>query len=312
MDQDVLKIQPATLEELQKLGAGGSLYAILDACDAPSVPGKVRELGEDRAMSLYQGTAAEEQWAIAPYLARVDADLLAWIKARLWPEPWGIFAVSRYDLAALSRHFRRFLLVQAPNGEPWYFRYYDPRVLATFLPVCSAAEIRFLFGPVFAYGVHRPEEENVILMRERDRPAETAEVGWPVVRTPLFPLREPHLPPLQGLTESVFEHKLAAHLRKNNPEPVEGLPDEVLLKRIRAGIARARAWGFTYESTIAGFVALMFDFGPGFDTQARIREALLDRAIPPESRLDHLDERTSEDDWREAAAIGASHAWPDA
>lgn len=147
----LLQTRPASLEELRELAAAGRLYAVIDACDTPVVPEKARELGETRAVSLYRGTADEQYWAFAPYLFAVDGELLDWIAADLWTEPWGIFAVADGDIEAVRRHFRRFLLVQAPDGEQWYFRFYDPRVLSTFLPSCSQIQLNDLFSDVAGY-----------------------------------------------------------------------------------------------------------------------------------------------------------------
>lgn len=144
----------------------GALYAVLDACDEPRVPAKVRELGPDRAVSLYRGRAEEDLAAIAPYLAAVDAPLLEWIAASLWTSPWGIFAVAEAGLEQVRTHFRKFLLVEAPDGDSWYFRFYDPRVLERFLPTCDAAQLTDFFGPVSAYGWTDPDSYGVILARQ--------------------------------------------------------------------------------------------------------------------------------------------------
>jgi len=150
-----LESTPFSLDELRAL-ASASLFAVVDACDTPSVPTMAATQGDDRAASLYLGTAQEDYWAIAPYLFHVGAPVLDWILADLWTEPWGIFVVAHEDFAALRRHFRRFLLVRSPEGEQWYFRYYDPRVLASFLPTCSEGQLTELFGPVRAFILAEP------------------------------------------------------------------------------------------------------------------------------------------------------------
>lgn len=160
---------PTSLDELRGLAGAGRLYAVLDACGAPAVPEKCAELGSGRAVSLYRGSAEEMYWAFAPYLVAVDPALLDWIAAELWEEPWGIFAVSDAGLEALRRHFRRFLLVRGPNGEKWYFRFYDPRVLPAFLATCTAEERRELFGPLEGYGIPDPEAQQVTILVEGER-----------------------------------------------------------------------------------------------------------------------------------------------
>jgi hypothetical protein len=131
----------------------GTLYAILDACDEPRVPKKTSELGPQRAVSLYRGSAEEDYWAFAPYLVQADEPLLVWIIENLWRDPWGIVAVAPVDLAALRTHFRRFLTVLDPEGRNSYFRYYDPRVLPTFLENCTREELQQFFGPIRAFYV---------------------------------------------------------------------------------------------------------------------------------------------------------------
>jgi len=152
----LLETRAASLDELRELARAGRLYAVIDACDTPAVPEKARELGDERAVSLYRASADEMYWAFAPYLFRVDWDLLDWIIADLWHEPWGIFAVADESLEEVRRHFRRFLLVHAPDGEQWYFRFYDPRVLPPFLQASTAGEIAELFGTLHAFVVQRP------------------------------------------------------------------------------------------------------------------------------------------------------------
>ena len=66
----------------------------------------------------------------------------------------------------MRTHFRRFLLVEAPDGDSWYFRFYDPRVLERFLPTCDAAQLTDFFGPVSAYGWTDPGSYGVTLARQ--------------------------------------------------------------------------------------------------------------------------------------------------
>ena len=135
-----------------------TLFAILDACDEPRIPAKVLELG-DRAESLYRGRAEEEHWAIAPYLVQVDEPLLDWIVEALSGTPWGILAFAATDLDSLRKHFRRFLKVEGPDGQKLYFRFYDPRVLPTFLNSCGPEEAIRFFGPVDTYLVFNDDSQ---------------------------------------------------------------------------------------------------------------------------------------------------------
>lgn len=166
----LLETRTASLDELRALAAAGRLYAVVDACDTPSVPEKAREVGDARAVSLYRGSADEMYWAFAPYLFVVDGEVLEWIVGELWTEPWGIFAVADADLEAVRRHFRRFLLVESPEGEQWYFRFYDPRVLPTFLVTATNKETCDLMGPISEIGIPKSEPgAHFLVLRTRSR-----------------------------------------------------------------------------------------------------------------------------------------------
>lgn len=163
----LLDSSTASLNDLHALAATGRLYAILDACGAPVVAARMELMAKERASSLYRGTAEEDYWAIAPYLVSVDLEFLAWIYETLWSEAWGIFVVAEAPLETLRKHFRRFLKVLDPDGEQMYFRFYDPRVLKTFLPTCSAHELQDFFGPIQVYGIPDPASRDVLLLDHR-------------------------------------------------------------------------------------------------------------------------------------------------
>ena len=149
VQDSAVEIRESSMDDLRDVcrQQPGTLYAILDACDEPRVPKKVEELGPERAVSLYRGAAQRDYWAIAPYLVQVDEELLDWIVENLWDDPWGIFAVADAELAELRKHFRRFLMVEDPDGEKIYFRFYDPRVLLQFLLTFDDEETTRFFGP---------------------------------------------------------------------------------------------------------------------------------------------------------------------
>lgn len=147
-----LRTLSVTLEDLRQLAGEQRLYAVLDACDAPAILARVHELGPLRALCLYRGEIAPEILEVAPYLVRVDDPLLQWLVETVWSEPWGIFVVAKLEPEAVRKHLRTFLMVKDEAGEPMYFRYYDPRVLPTFVASCNERESALLFGNIDALG----------------------------------------------------------------------------------------------------------------------------------------------------------------
>lgn len=152
MKVESLSYVSVTQRELAQLIVEGKLFVVLDACDEPAVLAKVDELGPETAYCLYRGDIDESLRVVAPFLVRMSEDLLFWLRDLLWKEPWGIFVLSRKDERLVRRSLRKFLVVKGPDSNPLYFRYYDPRVLPTFLDSCSLEDLAEFFGPIDAFG----------------------------------------------------------------------------------------------------------------------------------------------------------------
>jgi Domain of unknown function (DUF4123) len=99
---------------------------------------------------LYSGALAPALEMAAPYLLQLDYDSQE--SRRLielsWGNSWGVFLKSDTSLKKLRRHLRQFLIVRDPQGRRMAFRYYDPRVLRSYLPTCVSEELRTVFGPI--------------------------------------------------------------------------------------------------------------------------------------------------------------------
>jgi hypothetical protein len=308
-ENPTVREREVSAEDLQRLASGGHLYAVVDACSVPMVPRKVLELGDDRAISLYRETPEQDFWDVAPYLLKVDTGVLEWLRANASKEGWGIFVASKADLATLRHHLRHFLKVQAPDGRVWFFRFYDPRVLKPFLPACLGDELRTFFGPVLACGVADPGIETAKFFQEA-KPNNTE--PDPVVRQKysfMFKLRDAHLEALKPQAEAAFAAEIIEFLKSVSSSSVGGLPPAVLQKRVVQGLSRARRYGFKRTSSLAAFVAIMFDVAPNFDQQPGIRAVLSDRTLPPDLRIDALMGRTAAQDWEDALAVSNPTAW---
>jgi hypothetical protein len=138
-----------TYEDLRALARQGSLRAVLESVDAPAVPRKARQLGEERALSLFKGLPEERNWALAPWLVALDEETLGWVRTTLWSgASWGVLFESAQALEDLRRHFRPWVVVEDPNGDEMYFRFYDALVLKAFLASASHEEALAFFGSV--------------------------------------------------------------------------------------------------------------------------------------------------------------------
>ena len=115
----------------------------------------------------------------------------------------------------------------------------------------------------------------------------------------------------QVLADEHLEQALCDFAREELALWVEGWPPEMLLERVRSGIGRARAYGFTWESSIAKFVALMLRIAPNFDEYPPIAALLARTDIPPEARADLLFTDISPEDWSRAEDRYNIYAWQD-
>lgn len=147
-------------------GPGPTLYGLIDAAQDPEILALIRE-GDCRFESLYQGESAIVMASVAPYLVELDParGLLGTLIERGWGRNWGLYLRSRLPLAEMRRHFRLFTQVELPDGQPAYFRFYDPRVFRVFIPTCNASECRAFFQGIDSFLVEGPEGTSMLVYR---------------------------------------------------------------------------------------------------------------------------------------------------
>lgn len=133
------------------LKAAERLYVILDACQASDLVDVARSQFKQPVRMLFKGAAAscEEIESVAPYFIPVDLEtefLEHW--SEFWGRNAGILFVSAAEPRVIFRHLRKIFVVQDEQGQEYFFRFYDPRVLRVYLPTCTPEELTEFFGPV--------------------------------------------------------------------------------------------------------------------------------------------------------------------
>jgi hypothetical protein len=257
-----LQVQLSSAAGLRKFASGGYLYGLLDAYDNPAVPQKVQELGQEFAVSLFVGAAEKKCWDLAPYLIAVQEATLDWMMQTIWNAPCGVFILSRSGLETLRTHFRRFLIVQLPDGERWYFRYYDPRILKIYLSNCHADELEVFFGPVRAFGVPEPESDQVSFLHTGH---EVHAVTQSSQAAPSLRIRREQYQALDKATSEDFEGRVIKFLKNAFPGRCRSLGDQGIRDVVRYGTKAAARYGFTRENDQYQFVELIFLLGSKFD-----------------------------------------------
>jgi hypothetical protein len=141
-----------------------NVFVILDGASVPLLLNQL-ERHQPEYYCLYRGQLTRDLAEVVPYLVRLekDSEFLNWILEQGYGQHWGIFAVAPANLRILRQHFRNLLTIQAPDGNSFYFRFYDPRVFRVYLPTCHAHDKIQLFGPVIRYLVEDEDQDQVFL-----------------------------------------------------------------------------------------------------------------------------------------------------
>jgi hypothetical protein len=123
----------------------------------------------------------------------------------------------------------------------------------------------------------------------------------------------------QPAAEAAFVAQTVEYLKKTKPDEavllpwedttIAKLPDEILSEMVRGGIARARAYGITWCSTLVGFVMIMFISAPNFDDHPLLKRILLDNETDPNERLDKLIANSTEENWQAVRQAYDVDAW---
>lgn len=125
------------------------LYAVLDGASVPDLQAMLTRPNL-RSVCLLRGELDPELAQVAPYLLLLDehAAMVDWVMTDGWGNHWGLFLITAADFRSVRQHTRSLLQVYGPDNQPLLFRFYDPRVMRTFLPTCNRDELARVFGPV--------------------------------------------------------------------------------------------------------------------------------------------------------------------
>jgi hypothetical protein len=129
-------------------------WGIIDAARDPTIYARLRQGGPDLSIApLYEGDAAMELAAVAPYLVELPPaePVFTWMFEAGWGRGWAVFLWSGSPMQVLRAHLRRLLRVRTEQQQSLLFRFYDPGVLRMFLPTCDARQLEQIFGPVEAF-----------------------------------------------------------------------------------------------------------------------------------------------------------------
>lgn len=139
-------------------------YAVIDGARRLDLMPKIDDWRPPHEC-LFLGELEPELEIVAPHLVQLSADapLFSWLFDGGWGDSQAIFLTSEKSLLDMRKHFRRLTMVEMPDGQFVYFRFYDPRVMRSFLPTCDADQIGQMFGePVEHFFVESEDATGIL------------------------------------------------------------------------------------------------------------------------------------------------------
>lgn len=126
-----------------------NVYALLDGASIQDLPQILYEKAPPH-FCLFRGNLRPDMASVAPYVVGLvrNAPFTEWLLASKPGQHFGVFAMSRQSIQEMRFHFRDLFIVYREEGDPMYFRFYDPRVMRAFLPTCTPEELKTFFGPI--------------------------------------------------------------------------------------------------------------------------------------------------------------------
>jgi hypothetical protein len=275
-------------------GPRRDIWMLADAARERRVYGLLLECFYSTHICLYSDKLTPELKTVAPYLVPLDQESSKTQKFIhcAWGNSWGVLLKCDKGPDTLKRHLRGFLKVRNPQGRRMLFRFYDPRVLRTYLPTCTSEELASFFGPIECFWIESETPETMLEFRLTggnlvQRTLSLAPGAfYPVLEepsrrgsTPASPSRSaqewPRIRPaqMQAFSQAEvrkFERWMCAHLRKHFAPQCQALSDAHLRELIGYGIERAARHQITTERDVCKFIDLMLVFGRDFDTDAGV------------------------------------------
>jgi hypothetical protein len=123
-------------------------------------------------------------------------------------------------------------------------------------------------------------------------------------------IRDSQMKAFQTEAERNFIERVIQFLREKHPGTIEGLAEDVIRRRVAGAVSKAKGYGFTWESALVGFVAILFAVGPNFDQHPAFQPALAKSGNTDENeRIRGIYRSVTNQDWEEAREFSDDSAW---
>ncbi len=99
---------------------------------------------------LFAGTKDDALFDVAPYLFLIDDSFYELDRLPMISLEAIILAETDKDIKTLATHFREFIY-SIVDGQEYYFRFWDARILKNYLPKCEPEQLHYFFGDITSF-----------------------------------------------------------------------------------------------------------------------------------------------------------------
>jgi hypothetical protein len=261
-------------------------YLLLDGAQFDGLMQQVYLLHEAIDCTLlYQKTAYEALAEVGPLLVAVrPLSELAQVFQREWQATAGIWLESDADEAVLVEHLRSLIHAQV-EGVTVLLRYYDPRIIRSWLGPMTDNERDVLLGPVSRIRLADDTPETCLQrLSQQVEPARYTDTPW--VR-----LSQAQLEQMTQAKQEGFEQRLLAHVKDFYPACLHDLDAAAQRQWLANCRASAAYYGYSGSADVTRWASLLAELGSDFPKAPdhEIYRALLAQSGRlPAQRLDSL------------------------
>ncbi len=156
-------------------------------------------------------------------------------------------------------------------------RFYDPRILGTYIDAMTAEEATRFFGPIEAFFLGAGQDGAATLIE-----AEGARPPWPRVST---------IPVIRQEQEAAFTSLALDGFIDRQTKKDVAFEGTIGRRRLTAGIESARGYGIVSETAVEGWLSLTVRLGDDFEKRHAWIRTELERPLPEDVRMRRIEAR---------------------
>jgi len=270
------------------MSAHTARYLLLDGAQIDKLPNRIYSLEDNPQIHwLYQDTAYHALLDLGPALIALPAHSpLEQVFIEHWQDEAGLLIESPAAPESLAEHLRSLIHARVSGDVTLLLRYYDPRVMAHWLPGLDAGQRDRMMGPVSRIRLPRGlNHEQRWIIREQEQPIQH------YASRPWLYLDDQQLQQLNGARLERFDQQLLEHVQRYFPDCLAHL--NPAQQHIWAASCResAAAHGYSTPVEVSRWSALVSALGTGFPQEPEHQpyQQILQRSeLNPEQRLEAL------------------------